>query len=145
MIRGLLLVEIICPKLPGLRIRPLASRLPPEELTAFRLLIGFARFGWLNTLKNSVRSSTRPDSARRKLLMTAKSRFDYGGPVRQLRGTFPMSVPFPPAIAVPPELGIGWPPNTTGDLCSDNGRSSLVPDRTRQPPACLCLDAQAER
>lgn len=57
MIRGLLLVEIICPKLLGLRIRPLASRLPPEELAAFRLLIGFARFGWLNTLKNSVRSS----------------------------------------------------------------------------------------
>jgi hypothetical protein len=43
MIRGLLLVEMMRPKSPGLVIRPLASMLPPDEAKAFRLLVGLAK------------------------------------------------------------------------------------------------------
>ena len=45
-IRGLLLVEMMRPKLPGLRTCPVVgSILPPEENKALRLLIGLAKFG----------------------------------------------------------------------------------------------------
>ena len=41
--RGLLLVEVMRPKSPGLVIRPLESMLPPDEAKALRLLIGLAK------------------------------------------------------------------------------------------------------
>src|SRR6266478_7951812 len=46
MIRGLLLAEMMRPKLPEFRTRPVVwSMLPPEAIRAFRLLIGLAKFG----------------------------------------------------------------------------------------------------
>ena len=45
MMRGLLLVEMMRPKSPGLMIRPVfGSMLPPDEETALRLLMGLAKF-----------------------------------------------------------------------------------------------------
>ena len=50
-IRGLLLVEMMRPKLPALRTCPVeGSMLPPEAKRALRLLIGLAKFGLLNRL-----------------------------------------------------------------------------------------------
>ena len=42
--RGLLLVEVIRPKSPGLMMFPFALIAPPDETTALRLLIGLAKF-----------------------------------------------------------------------------------------------------
>jgi hypothetical protein len=41
--RGLLLAEMMRPNAPGLMMFPLASRLPPEDMTALRSLMGLAR------------------------------------------------------------------------------------------------------
>src|SRR6266849_8623872 len=50
-IRGLLLVEMMRPKLPGLRTCPVVgSILPPEANRAFKLLIVLAKLGCLNRL-----------------------------------------------------------------------------------------------
>src|SRR5438128_4803677 len=93
--------------------------LPPEDVTALRLLIGLAKFTWLKRLKNSARNSMFFDSLIGKRLITEKSAFVCRGPRRTLRPTLPKSVPNvwlgseTPATAVPPELGIGWPGSTT--------------------------------
>src|SRR6185369_10695728 len=115
MSRGLLLVETMRPKSPGLVIRPvLASMLPPEDVITLRLLIGLSKFTWLKRLKNSARNSKFFCSDRRNRLMIEKSEFACRGPRRTLRPTLPMSVPRPSARAVPLELGIGRPATTTG-------------------------------
>ena len=107
-IRGLLLVETMRPKLPGLRTCPVTrSILPPEANKALRLLIGFAKFGWLNRLKNSARNSNLRDSARGKSFAMEKSKFTCRGPRKQFRPRLPMSVPAAEAVAAPPELGMG--------------------------------------
>ncbi len=107
MIRGLLLVEMMRPKSPGLMIRPVfASMLPPDEAKALKLLIGLAKFTWLKRLKNSARNSTFFDSRIGKRLMTEKSTLVCLGPRRTLRPTLPKSVPVALAVAVPFELGI---------------------------------------
>ena len=54
--RGLLLVEMIWPKSPGLIMCPVFG-LMPEDGIALRLLIGLAKFTWLKRLKNSARNS----------------------------------------------------------------------------------------
>src|SRR2546428_785964 len=73
MMRGLLLVEMMRPKSPGLVMRPFESMLPPDEAKALKLLIGLAKFTWLKRLKNSARHSMFFDSEMRKRLMTEKS------------------------------------------------------------------------
>src|SRR5260370_18406229 len=111
--RGLLLVEVMRPKSPGLMIRPVFGwRLPPDDETALRLLIGLAKFTRLKRLKKSARNSMLFDSLIGKCLMTEKSTFVCRGPRNTLRPTFPMSVPnevpavTTPAVAQPPELRI---------------------------------------
>src|SRR5215470_1740545 len=70
MMRGLLLVEMIRPKLPALRTCPVVGSLfPPDATKAFRLLMGLAKLGWLHRLKNSV-----PDSNIGKYFARAKSK-----------------------------------------------------------------------
>src|SRR6476659_5874743 len=102
-------------KSPGLMICPVfGSRLPPDETTALRLLIGLAKLTWLNRLKNSARTSMFLDSANGKRLIIEKSTLVCRGPRKTLRPTLPKSVPFAPAKAVPFELGIVWPARTVG-------------------------------
>ena len=102
-----MLVETIRPKSPGLMIRPVfGSILPPDEVKAFRLLIGFAKFTWLKRLKNSARNSIFFDSANGNRLVIEKSTLVCFGPRKTLRPTLPKSVPASLAVAVPCELGI---------------------------------------
>src|SRR3989442_10437237 len=56
------------------------------------------------------------DSANGKRLITEKSTFTWPGPRSTLRPTLPKSVPVALAIAVPFELGIDRPANTTGRM-----------------------------
>ena len=45
-IRGLLLVEMMCPKFPALSTCPVVVSIrPPVATRAFRLLMGLAKFG----------------------------------------------------------------------------------------------------
>src|SRR6267378_3699571 len=93
MMRGLLLVEMMRPKSPGLMICPvIGSILPPDDCNALRLLIGLAKFTWLKRLKNSARNSMFFDSPSGRRLMTEKSTFVCFGPRRTLRPTLPKSV-----------------------------------------------------
>src|SRR5712692_4547042 len=120
MIRGLLLVEVMRPKSPGLMICPVfESMLPPDEAKALRLLIGFAKFTRLKRLKNSARNSMLFDSPTGKRLMMEKSTLTCFGPRSTLRPTLPKSVPVTPAGAVPFELGISWPASTIGRANED--------------------------
>jgi hypothetical protein len=50
---------------------------------------GFPKFGWLNRLKNSTRSSSRMGSRITNALATARSVFQNPGPVTKFLGTFP--------------------------------------------------------
>src|SRR5215472_2785 len=115
MMRGLLLVEMIRPKLPALRTCPVVGSIfPPDATKAFRLLMGLAKLGWLNRLKNSVRNSKACDSDIGKDFAKEKSRLTCRGPRRQFLPTSPMSKPGALAVAAPPELGMPWPFRTTG-------------------------------
>src|SRR5262245_18960363 len=102
--RGLLLVETMRPKSPGATINPVLLKVVAEVL---RLLIGLARFTWLNKLKNSMRNSAVFDSLSGKRFVNAMSTFLCPGPRSTLRPTLPKSVPTAFAIAWPCELGIG--------------------------------------
>ncbi len=105
---------MICPNLPAPPGLMVPSALKPAAGTAFRSLMGLAKFTVLTRLKNSVRSSMLFDSAMRKRLMIEKSMLLWRGPRSRFRPTFPMSVPSAPAVAAPFELGMTAPAATTG-------------------------------
>src|SRR5579863_5451665 len=67
----------------------------PKDERVERFDPGFAKFGWLNRLKASTRSSSLIGSRIGNALATERSVFQNPGPVKKFLGEFPKYVPFP--------------------------------------------------